>query len=217
LEADAERIGPGDVGAAIGVVADPACEDDGAWLQGGPAVGPGESGAGEKCDVELVEGVAAVDDGLGGAVELLIEGNGVGAVGGKVGRGGDGVGGERGECLVGGFGQGEGWMGGEDRGIAGALCVGAELGPWDGTIEGIGAEDFLGCGLEGLAVGGGVCGAEIGGKAAGAADERLVTEGADEGGSGRGVELMLVDEAGDSEGDREDGVPEGLIAGLGEA
>ncbi len=156
-------------------------------------------------------------DGLDGAVELLIEGDGVGAVTGQARRGGGGVRGEGGKGLVGGFREGEGRVRGEDRGIAGALCMGAGLGPGDGTIEGIRAEDFLGSGLESLLVGGSVGGREVGGKAAGSVDEGLVAKGADEGGDGGGVELVFVDEAGDGEGDREDGVPERFIAGLCEA
>ena len=136
FEAQAHGVPPADIGAAVSVVADPGGQHHGAWVEFGPAVGPGATGDGNQRGVEPVDGIAAVGDRGDGLVELAAQGDRRRAVGFE--GGGWVAAGRLGEGLVDRQWQGEGGMGGEDGGEAGAFGERLVFRPADRAVVGVG-------------------------------------------------------------------------------
>ena len=81
LQPQAHRVPPADIGAAVGVVADPGGEHDRFGGEFGPAVGPGAACYGDQSGVEPIDGIAAVLDRGDRLFELAAQGDRRGAVG----------------------------------------------------------------------------------------------------------------------------------------
>ncbi len=71
LQPQPQRVPPADVGAAVGVVADPARQDHRPRIELGPAIRPRAARHRQQRGVELVDRVAAMGDRRGGLGELL--------------------------------------------------------------------------------------------------------------------------------------------------
>ena len=71
FEAQTQRVPPADIGAAISVVANPGGQHHGAWIEFGPAVGPGTASDGNQCSIKPIDGITAVGDRGDGLVELV--------------------------------------------------------------------------------------------------------------------------------------------------
>ncbi|MEJ1978583.1 MAG: hypothetical protein WDN49_23190 [Acetobacteraceae bacterium] len=181
-----QRVPPADIGAPVGVVADPARQDDGARRQGAPAVGPDFGGA-QQGGGQRVDGVAAVQHGGDGLLEFLRQRRAARAVGGeprrslaasRAGQGGGLLGGQR-----------EGGVRGEHGGEAAALDHGLELAERHRAVRRVRPDQAGGNGLErGLRA---AQAADIGANAGGAVVERLVPQGAHD-----GLEVLHGDLAG---------------------
>ncbi len=63
LQSQPQRVPPADIGAAVGVVADPARQDHRTRIEFRPAIRPGAARDGQQCRVELVDRIAAMLDG----------------------------------------------------------------------------------------------------------------------------------------------------------
>ena len=128
LQAQPERVVPADIGAAVGVVADPGRERDGAGRQVAPRGGPGRGGRLQDRAGEEVDRVAAAGDGGDRLRVFLVEGDAGGPMRVAVSHRAGGPGRHRRELLVDGLRQREGRVRGEHRREARALDRGAEAG-----------------------------------------------------------------------------------------
>src|SRR5262249_32365768 len=75
LQAEPQRIPPADISPPVGVIADPARQDDGAWVELGPTIRPCATCHRQQPRVELIDCVAAVGDRAGRLSKFLCQGD----------------------------------------------------------------------------------------------------------------------------------------------
>ena len=187
-EPEAERVVPADIGPPVGIIPDPAREQDRPRRQLLPVPRPDGARRAQQRGRERVDRVPAARDRVGGEVELGSERDRFRPVG-RERRHRRAVGRDRDERAINGGRQREGRMGGEDGGEPGPLDRLAEGRETDGAVVRIGADEAFGDLPEALA--GRLAGQpDIGREPKRAAAERVVAEDRD-----RVRERGLVDQA----------------------
>ena len=211
-QAQPQRVPPADIGAAVGVVADPARQDDRPRARGEPAVRPDAARRVQQRAGQGVERVAAVGDCLHRRIEFFCEGRAVWAVADEAGAVGAPA--RRfGQRCKHGTRQGERRMGGEHGRETRPFDALAKRAPGHRTVIGIGPDQACGERDHLLADDAGIGTADIGGKPPRPGGERVVAKMPDDRGDARQGQLALVGQPGDRQGDGEHGVAERVFAG----